>query len=135
MLSRAAGKGTSMGKKKDKDEPPPETEEEKAERKRAEADKAVGGGQIESMMDSQGCSCAGLTLASAIRESIAIGEHASFDVFAKDERSLARHGPERRSRPLALLRTSRGRREHHANAAKPSGNGWIGVATYFKRTA
>ena len=57
-----------MGKK-----PPVETPEEKAARKQAEAARFGEGGQIESLVEAAGCSCAGLRLREAIKAAI-LGE-------------------------------------------------------------
>ena len=76
-----------MGKKKKQEEEKEETPEEIAAREQvareAKADAAVSGGSIENIVATAGCSTVGLTLASAIRESIAVGETASFDIFRK----------------------------------------------------
>lgn len=74
-----------MGKKK----PPPETAEEKAARKAAEAARFGEGGQLESLVEAAGCSCAGLLLGEAIKEMIVGGP---FQFFSKDEAQLQR-GP------------------------------------------
>ena len=71
-----------MGKK-----PPPETPEEKAARKQAEAARFGQGGQIESLVETAGCSCKGLRLRDAIKSAI-LGEIPEF--FEKDEERLAR---------------------------------------------
>ena len=71
-----------MGKK-----PPPETPEEKAARKQAAAARFGQGGQIESLVETAGCSCKGLRLRDAIKAAI-VGEIPEF--FEKDEERLAR---------------------------------------------
>ena len=71
-----------MGKK-----PPVETPEEKAARKQAEAARFGEGGQIESLVETAGCSCEGLRLRDAIKAAI-LGEIPEF--FEKDEERLMR---------------------------------------------
>ena len=71
-----------MGKK-----PPPRRPRRRPRRKQAEAARFGQGGQIESLVETAGCSCKGLRLRDAIKAAI-VGEIPEF--FEKDEERLAR---------------------------------------------